>query len=371
MKIQLFLLLLFPCIAYTQIDSVSIIVKQRLSTTYKNPHHSALVYVERLDDGFVYSQAFGVKGEKLAMAHHNDQFKIASSTKMFVATVVLQLVEEGKLKLKDKACRYLKNVDYLGYEKLHMLDGKQYAKRITIAQLLSHRTGLADIFSDRQDQFFEYLLQDPNRSYSPKSMIDLYYKYGLDKAPHFKPGKGWHYSDINYLLLGLIIEDIEGTTLAQSIRARILNPLQMEDSYFEYYEQPSSRQDLIHQYVLGANFSEINTSFDWAGGGLVSTNSDLAKFMKALFGHQLISKKSLDKMIDVQYTKGFESRYGLGVYEVIYDGHSYYGHYGFYGTFVGYSPSANTIVSYTISQAMAEFSVYQLVNKIVELTAKK
>ena len=116
------------------------------------------------------------------------------------------------------------------------------------------------------------------------------------------------------------------------------------------------------------NMTEINTSFDWAGGGLVSNNQDQAKFIKALFNHELISKSSLNKMIDVQFTKEYESRYGLGIYESIYKGDTFYGHYGFYGSYIGYCPKTKMVLSYNISQAEPDFNVYSFIVEVLNLT---
>jgi len=181
--------------------------------------------------------------------------------------------------------------------------------------------------------------------------VELYYTLELNTDSHFEPGKNWSYSDMNYLLLGVIIESLEQKSLAQSIRDRILNPLKMKNTYFEFYESPSHNNKIIHQYIGDIDMTEINTSFDWAGGGLVSNNQDQAKFIKALFNHELIGESSLNKMIDVQFTKEYESKYGLGIYESIYKGDTFYGHYGFYGSYIGYCPKKKMVLSYNISQA--------------------
>ncbi len=111
----------------------------------------------------------------------------------------------------------------------------------------------------------------------------------------------------------------------------------------------------------------INTSFDWAGGGLVSNNHDLAIFIKSLFDLKLINQTSLDQMTDVKFTKEHENRYGLGIYESTYNGETYYGHYGFYGSYMGYCPKRNMVLSYCISQAEPELNVYSFINKAIEL----
>ncbi len=365
MRILLIIFLFIPLVSFSQIDSI---VKTRINHESENPVHSILLYIENADKNFIYNKGFGKLNQGGQTVSKNDQFRIASSTKLFVSTIILQLAEERKLNLNDKASLYLKNLNYLNFDNFHLLKEKRLSHEITIKQLLSHRSGLADIFSDIEQEFFSLLLQDPTKQYSPRSIIELYYQYNLNQTPHFEPNQGWYYSDMNYVLIGLIIEQIEQTTLSESIRNRILNPLEMKDTYFEFYENPQQKGNLINQYVGNLNFTEINTSFDWSGGGLVSTNKDLTTFIKSLFDLKLINRNSLNKMIDVKFSKENESKYGLGVYESIYNGNTYYGHYGFYGTYIGYCPDMGTTISYSISQATTDFNVYSFISNILKYT---
>ncbi|PHS60329.1 MAG: hypothetical protein COB12_13330 [Flavobacterium sp.] len=367
MKILIIILLFIPLISCGQTDSITSIIKSRINHETENPVHSVLIYIEKENKKFIYHKGFGKLDKDLQSASNNDQFRIASITKLFVSTIILQLNEEGKLNLNDKASKYLENIDYLDFENLHLFNQKKFAFDITIEQLLSHRTGLADIFTDKEQDFFDLLLQNQKKQYSPKSIIELYYLYNLNQTPHFEPNKGWYYSDMNFVLIGLIIEQIERVKLSESIRNRILNPLKMQDTYFEFYESPIQKNNMINQYVGNLNFTEINTSFDWSGGGIVSTNVDLATFIKSLFDLKLTNRTSLNKIIDVKFSKENENRYGLGIYESKYNGNTYFGHYGFYGTYVGYCPDTKTVISYSISQATPDFSVYNFINEILKL----
>jgi len=139
----------------------------------------------------------------------------------------------------------------------------------------------------------------------------------------------------------------------------------MENTFFEFYEPPNKQAPQINQYIGQTNFSNINTSFDWAGGGLVSTNADLAIFIKALFNYKLINKSSLDQIIDVKFTKTDELRYGLGVYELNINNNVYYGHFGFYNTFIGYCPKTKTTLSYSISQTTPSFNAYTFFSQLL------
>ncbi|MEZ4971852.1 MAG: serine hydrolase domain-containing protein [Cyclobacteriaceae bacterium] len=367
LKIYLLSCLLIPLLLQGQPDSIAIIARSKINTQSENPVHSILLYVEKPDKSYTYNEEFRSPNQVGNIKLENSQFRIASSTKLFVSAIILQLSEEGKLTLSDKASRYLKGIDYLNFDNIHVYNEKGFSDQITIEHLLSHRSGLADIFSDKQETFFDYVMQNSARQHSPKSVVELYYQLSLNKEPHFEPDKGWYYSDMNYVLLGLIIEQIEQTTLHKSIRDRILNPLKMDDTFFEFYEPRQPNKYQVDQYVGSINFSKINTSFDWAGGGLVSTNKDLAVFIKSLFSLKLVNKQSLNKMIDVKFTKEHENRYGLGMYESEYNGNTYFGHYGFYGSYVGYSPKTNSVISYCISQATPDFSVYGFINEVLGL----
>ncbi len=370
-KIRVICLLFFSNLVIGQTDSISQRIVSKINPHSEAPVHSILLYLKNENNGAIYNEGFGTASKLSDAVTKQSAFKIASSTKLFVATIILQLEEEGKLSLNDTISNYLNAIDYLDFNNLHIKDGIKYSQEITIEQLLAHRSGLADIFTDREDEFFELLSQNPDKDYTPESIMELYYQFNLNKEPKFKPGQGWHYSDINYLLLGLIIEQLDTSKLAQSIRNRILQPLEMKHTFFEYYENPIAEINMIHQYVGAINFSKLNTSFDWAGGGLVSTNSDLALFIKALFNYKLINKESLAKMTAVKNTKDNESRYGLGVYEFNINGNIYYGHFGFYNTFIGYCPASKLVLSYSISQTNPDFNTYGFVSELSILFANK
>ena len=365
MKIYCFVFMLLPLFCFGENDSIALLVNSKITVDSDNPVHSIMLYVEKEGDNILYDHAFGRYAKSGKEVLKDSPFKIASSTKTFVATIILQLAEEGKLDLDHNALSYLKNNPSINYENFHRFKGKNYARQITIKQLLSHRTGLADIFADKEQEFFQLVLDNPQKRYTPKLIVDLYFQLKLNESPHFKPGKGWHYSDMNYVLLGFIIENIEKKPLHESIRKRILDPLKMKDTYFEYYEKTIMESNRVNQFVGTINFTDFNTSFDWAGGGLVSTNQNLAIFIKALFTGKLINAESLKNMIDVKFTRPGENRYGLGVYETEFNGDIFFGHYGFYGTYIGYCPNKKIILSYCINQANPDFWVHEVIDNIL------
>lgn len=359
-----FLLFGFSKVTLAQVDSIDQLLRERLSTNPAHPVHHISIYLENKKSQRKYHKIFSQHpGDNIT---ENSPFKIASSTKLMVATLILQLIEENKCKLTDPIIDYLGNDEDLRLDQFQIIEDKNHANQITIEQLLSHRSGLADIFNDGQDEFFEILMSQPHKSYTPQMIIDLYFTLQLHQKPKFKPGENWHYSDMNYVLLGLLIEKIEKHSLADVLRHRIFSPLKMKESFLEFYEEKTTRQPHMPQYVESINFSEINTSFDWAGGGIVSHHKALAVFITALFDGKLISEKMVKKMIDLDRLNNQEHFYGLGISQSSYQGLTFYGHHGFYGSYIGYCPEQQIVLSYAIGQAFAPFEVYPFINTVMK-----
>ncbi|WP_034261740.1 serine hydrolase domain-containing protein [Altibacter lentus] len=360
--------LFFIFVSYSflgQNDKITQLSLLKLDPSGTHPVHSILLHIEDTENGHVYSKAFGRSSDGSRAIYPNDSFRIASATKLFVAVIILQLAEEGKLDLDEIFLKYLPPTGTEQLRSLHINKGTNLTHNITVEQLLSHRSGLADIFTDAEEAFVEYLFRDPQRQHTPDSILANYFDLQLHTKPHFAPGEGWHYSDMNYVLLGLLIEQFEQRSLPEVIRSRILAPLNMQATYFEFYEPPIKPATRVEQFVGNINFSRINTSFDWAGGGLVATNGDLAIFIKALFEGSLLSEASLQAMMDVRQTKENESPYGLGIYQTSYNGEHYYGHYGYYGTYIGYAPATGMILSYCITQTDLPFSAYEYIGTVL------
>lgn len=361
------LLVLFGVICNANAQNVNQLLLSKVDTTSEHPVHSISMFMKN-QDTVIIDQIVGLRKKGGDKASSTDQFRIASSTKTFTATIILQMMEEGKLALLDPIYPYLRDIEYLRLDDFHLYQDSAFAREINIQQLLSHKSGLADVFNDKQEALLERVMQNPTKQYQPKDVVDWYFEFDLHNEAKFKPGEGWHYSDMNYLLLGLLIEELDQKSLSQSIRDRILQPLNLKDTYLEFYEKTETDKPRIHQYVGNIDFNTINTSFDWSGGGLVSTHQDLATFIEALFNGKLISEKSLQKMTTTEATFEHHLPYGLGVYESVYNGDTFYGHYGFFGTYIGYCPKTKTVLSYCITQAMPSSNVYEFVNYMVENT---
>ncbi len=226
----------------------------------------------------------------------SDRFRIASVTKTFVATVVLQLVQEHVLHLDQTVEQWLPGMVPNGHA-------------ITIRHLMSHTSGIYDYLDHRFEQIY---FDSPRRVWGPNELV----AYGVAHDPYFAPGEPgkWHYSNTNYILLGMIIEKATGTPLHYQLRSRIFEPLQLHNTYLEDYEEMPG--GFVHGYIGTGDFTDASLS-TWAAGGIISNAEDVATFAQALFTGTLINQAMLHEMlqpvlVDIHTVKGYPV-YGLGM----------------------------------------------------------
>jgi D-alanyl-D-alanine carboxypeptidase len=333
------------------------------------PVHSFVLYLENEPAGLVIHEGVGIVGRTDTPIDGDYQYNVASITKMFVAAIVLQLVEEGRLALDDRAVGYLGGLDFLDTGALHVLDGTSHASEITIDHLLQHRSGLGDVFIDTATRFNLHVLLNRRQQYSPQAIMELFFEYGLNEAPHFAPGDGYYYSDINYVLLGLIIEGVTGESLPAEIRRRVLEPLGLSATYFEYYEPPTGPGKRLDSYLGRLNMTrDFNTSYEWAGGGLVSTAEDMATFIRALFDLELFEDPgTLALMLDPGANQDEGTRYGRGIIRYDVDGTTYFGHGGFYGSLLLHQPEEGITLSANVAQASPPFDAMAAVRTLLQI----
>ena len=364
--VQFFIL---PFIGFSQnIDALKNLMRSKVNPEDKNPVHSIQVYISKGDT--VFNEAVGYSDGNSLVADKHNQYKIASITKTMTSVVILQLQEEGKLNISDTISKFLADSKVARLNDLHLHKGVSYGNTITIQQLLQHRTGLADIFTDAAFRFYlnEYLHKQ--QAWNSEKLMRRYFKYGLNRKTHFVPDSGYYYSDVNYFLLGLIIEKISGETLAQQFRKRIFEPLQMSQTYFEYYEPAIGSGKMAHSFLGKRDITKIlNTSYDWAGGGVVSTNADLATFLRGIFEGKLYKKDStlslMTTMLPHTLKSGRVSYYGLGLYQYTFNGEKYYGHGRFWGSIIAYNPIKKVIFCGTVNQVSPPFRTNQFVESLL------
>jgi len=253
------------------------------------------------------------------------KFNLASMGKIFTATAIGMLVEDGSIDFEDKVGIYLKG-----------LPNKKIREQVTIGQLLGHHSGIPDIFT--QD-----FINSSKRKYKSVNDWDSLY---ISKDLNFEPGARFEYSNSNYLLLGKIIEHISGKSYEEYIAQVIFEPLGMKHSGYE--EVDKIIPNLAEGYTTGEIGSQNNSNITLrrnilmhsikggpAGGGY-STVEDLFKFCRALVQGKLISKSLLDKMTSKYKTDDY---YGYGFQLFDRFGEKSIGHSGGF-------PGINTIFEY-------------------------
>jgi D-alanyl-D-alanine carboxypeptidase len=248
--------------------------------------------------------------------HPSDRFRIGSVTKSFVATVVLQLVDEGRLGLDDPLERWLPGAVPGG-------------ERITIRQLLNHTSGLYNY----TDALLGPLLAKPTRqayqqlaarSFTPRALVAIATRH----RPLFPPGTRFAYSNTNYILLGLVVERVTGDRLAVQLQQRIFQPLGLAAT-----ELPGTQRRIRGRHIHGyappnrawlpsdgpaglIDVTQANPSWAWAATAMISSAADLARFYQALLSGRLLGPELLKAMqttVDASEQFGPGAGYGLGL----------------------------------------------------------
>ncbi len=277
-------------------------VQQRLDALVEKDGVPAALATVKGRDGRTRTYTAGVgdaaTGSRVPV---DGQVRIGSNTKSFTAVVVLQLVAEGKIGLDASVDTYLP-----GLVRGAGIDGRH----ITVRQLLQHTSGLPDYVDH------EVILNDPKRYYEPRELLDG----ALAQKAHFAPGTRWEYSNTNYLLAGLIIQKVTGRPLGEEVTKRVIDRIGLRHTYF-----PVPGDMRIHEahpkgYQPAADgslrdYTELDPSWGWAAGAIVSTNTDVTRFYGALLGGRLLPAAQLAQMRTTVPADGVGPgvRYGLGL----------------------------------------------------------
>ncbi len=375
---SLLLLTLSGCIARSGIrpfpgelaQALQALVDGVVSAEGEDPIHNAVLLVES-PRGRWKGAAGMADGRSEAMTADH-QFKIASITKTFTATLILQLMEEGRLGLNDPIAEHLDDA-VIQADRLHVFGGVPYGRRITVRHLLSHTSGIADYMED--PRFIPGVLADPQAGYTPERILARYYEYETNLHAAFPPGGGFNYSDVNFVLLAMMVERVTGDAYAHQLRVRIFDPLGLENSYLEHYEAPRGNRPLAHAYFSTLDLAtEVNTSFDWGGGGIVSTCEDLNAFFRALQRGKLFQRAAtLHMMLDAaeEGRGGTDYAYGLGIMKRVLHGLVFYGHGGAYDCDAYYCPAREIGVCMSLNQMNTHGKRDALLLAAIKLAAKE
>ncbi|KAA0766306.1 serine hydrolase [Bacillus sp. SH5-2] len=247
------------------------------------------------------------------------RFRIGSVTKTFTATTVLQLVGENRVQLDDPIEKWLPGlIQGNGY------DGHQ----ITIRQLLNHTSGIAEYLKSKDAD-----IMNLKKTYTAEEIV----KIGLALPPDFSPGKGWSYSNTGYVILGMLIEKITGNSYAEEIEKRIIEPLDLSNTFLPGNSPVIPGKNHARGYMKIDENSELKDMTDYnpslanSAGDMISNADDLNKFFSSLLGGKLLKGNQLKEMLTTVPVEGKEvgDGYGLGIYETkLPNGVSVWGHGG-------------------------------------------
>ncbi|MFH1149224.1 MAG: serine hydrolase domain-containing protein [Actinomycetota bacterium] len=247
-----------------------------------------------------------------------DAFRIASITKTFTATLALMLVDEGRIDLDAEAARYLPDLGIPG--------------GVKVEQLLNHTSGIHE-YTDTE-QFLSQMSGNPSRVWKPEELVEI----GLSQPVYFPPGQGFHYSNTNYVILGMIVEKSGGKVLGDLLEERILRPLKLEHT-----ELPTERRmpfpysNGYYDYNDDGNVDRftdmLDPSMTWAAGAMISNAKDLRTWAAELARGDLLKEQTQELRLqtvkaDLESLPG--GTYGLGIID-------YQGYWGHDGAIPGYN----------------------------------
>ena len=234
-----------------------------------------------------------------------DSFRVGSISKPFVATMVMQMVDEGTVHLDAPITNYVDDVSMWG--------------NTTVAELLSHRSGIPNYTAT--GAFFE-TIEDFEREFEPEEVLGF---VSDQDAVAYAP---FEYSNTNYILLGMLVESVDDRSLNESLTTRVIEPAGLDATRFAVADSPNP--DAAPWSTLAGFDGDPTGQYDsvatgaWAAGSLISTVDDLSLFLEALFDGRLVSDESLAAMTDVG-----DVGYGLGILQANFSfSQSGFGHSG-------------------------------------------
>lgn len=272
----------------------------------------------------LYAKAIGFSEKEAVppvMSSVKTKYRIGSITKTFTTVLIFQLIEEGKLSLSTPLSKYFPTVPN--------------ATKITISQLLNHRSGIFNITND--PAFLTWMTQPKTKD----EMVALISK----TTPVFEPDAKAEYSNSNFILLGFIIENLRKKPYAQVLQERIAQKIKLTDTY--YGKPAASKDDESFSYHWeGGDWikeSQTDMSIPHGAGAIVSTPTDLVRFMEALFSNKLVSSASVLKM------KTLVDGFGMGLFQIPFGNKRAFAHNGGIDGFTSiaaYFPEDSVAVSY-------------------------
>ena len=272
------------------------------------------------DGKLLYTRAIGysqINGSERKPATTATRYRVGSITKTFTAAMIFQFVEEGKLKLSDTLDKFFPQIPNAG--------------KITIEHILAHRSGIHDFI--REPDFRAWSL-------NPRTKDETLAFIARGK-PDFEPGEKRNYSNAGYVLLGFVVEKLDGKPYQDALKKRITGKLGLKDTYAGTGKTDvSKKESFSYSYAEDwKQHEEMDLSVPGGAGAIISTPSDLVKFIQALFDGKLISQENVNQM-----------KNGIGMSEQKLGGKTIYGHSGGtdgFSSTVVYLPEEKLAVAYT------------------------
>lgn len=263
--------------------------------------------------------------DKKQKANVNTQYRIGSISKTFTAVLVMKAVEEKKISLSQKLSEFYPEIPN--------------ADKITIENLLQHRTGIHNLTDEAE--YWQYNTKPQTES----SLVNIIKKYKSD----FEPGSKHEYSNSNYILLGFILEKVYKKSYAELIKSKITKPLKLNLTEVGGKIDTSKNQAKSYEFTNGKYevSSETDMTIPIGAGNIISTPRDLLSFILGLEQGKLIKKESLEKL------KNFVDDYGYGLVKVPFDKYWGFGHTGGIDKFSSvlfYFPDLKVAVAFSTNQ---------------------
>jgi D-alanyl-D-alanine carboxypeptidase len=300
---------------------------------------------------------------------------LASVGKLFTATIIGLLHDKGKLSFDDKIAKYL---DDELMDNLHLFGGKEYSNDITITHLLNQTSGLADVFFP----LWEQMVNDPDMRITTREAI-IWGKEHL--TPKSKPGEKHLYTDTNYYLLGLIIEQITGKPFQEVLHEKIFDPLGMKHAYTNDFSEPRepSKYPTAAAIIDEVDFTTVEgvAPLDHAGSSVIAPLEEFLIFMKALVNNNILKDETLKRMIEDDTPMGFPAlgmRYGYSIWKIVTvplvmpSKYNCWGCVGVTGAFMFYHPDTESYIIGTFNDSSYKtkalrFMLSKVLNTLVKV----
>lgn len=242
-------------------------------------------------------------------------YRIGSTTKLFIAVIILQLEEEGKISINDSLIKYFPT---------------KYPKwsEVKISQLLNMTSGINNYFGKEINPIPAKFLAEPSYHYTKEELLNFVVQDNLN----FKPGERWEYSNTNYILLGKIIENVTKKSLSEELKNRILIPLNLNQTFFiehlpkneiPNYEIENLMSGYFYGYSIlspnGFDVKDFSLSQASSAGGMIANTMNLNKFLRTLFTNNklLLTDGQFNKLISrVDINNRVNDYYGFAIFDV-------------------------------------------------------